>query len=428
MIESYEGRRSTRPRRLRGSRRAPFRRARPAIAAAIASPSPVPPRVRASSARVKRSNARGRKSGGKPGPSSQHVQLDVAVLARARSARPSRRRSVSALSTRFASACSSRAGSAWTHRRRAPGRAASGRPSARARVWKRPATRCEHRRRRRAPPAAPAAGPGPSARSPAGPRRGCDSRSVSSAADCSAVLELLARVLAAQRELELGAQDRQRRAQLVRGVGDERPLARERHLQPRRASRSACARAARSRRWPAGPAAARRSPPRSPRRRGGASARPAAARRRRARSRRREAISSASGPPTTSSACSASSARSRWASDSPTTTIAGAAARAPAARSSRRSAPLAALALGDHGAAARACATRARRRAAASSPAPGVVSSTRAVGGRAPARTARRCWPAGRCRCRARRARPRRRRGRRARRRSSSRGSARPAG
>ena len=63
--------RSTRPRRPRCSAHARVPPCAPATAAAIASPRPVPPRVRASSARVKRSNARGRNSGGKPAPSSQ---------------------------------------------------------------------------------------------------------------------------------------------------------------------------------------------------------------------------------------------------------------------------------------------------------------------------------------------------------------------
>ena len=42
--------------------------------------------------------------------------------------------------------------------------------------------------------------------------------------------QLLVRAPARQRELELGLEDRQRRPELVAGVGDERPLARERRL------------------------------------------------------------------------------------------------------------------------------------------------------------------------------------------------------
>ncbi len=48
-------------------------------------------------------------------------------------------------------------------------------------------------------------------------------------------------------ELELGLQERERRAELVARVGDEAPLSLDRALQPRRASRSASRRAARSR-------------------------------------------------------------------------------------------------------------------------------------------------------------------------------------
>ncbi len=80
------------------------------------------------------------------------------------------------------------------------------------------------------------------------------------------------RALAAERQLELGPQDRQRRAQLVARVGDEAPLALERRLEPRRASRSASRRAGGSRRRRAAaagaaPARRRRSPrPRAPHR------------------------------------------------------------------------------------------------------------------------------------------------------------------
>ena len=61
-------RRPRRPGRLRAPAAPPWARA---ITSTIARPSPAPPRPRAGSPRVKRSNAASRNSGGKPGPSSR---------------------------------------------------------------------------------------------------------------------------------------------------------------------------------------------------------------------------------------------------------------------------------------------------------------------------------------------------------------------
>ena len=52
-----------------------------AIARTIASPSPAPPRVRASSPRAKRSNARPASAGGSPAPSSATDELDRGAVA-----------------------------------------------------------------------------------------------------------------------------------------------------------------------------------------------------------------------------------------------------------------------------------------------------------------------------------------------------------
>ena len=215
------------------------------------------------------------------------VQLDAAVdRARALSAHGARRRRCSALSTRFASACSIRAGSALSVTP-GDGSAASGRPSARARVWKRPGDALEHLARVERLRAARAAAPGPSARSPAGPRRGWTAARPPRRP--SAARPRAPRCVCSPRSASSSSVRR-----IASGVRssceasrDERPLALERHLQPgehlvERAPEAADLVVGRRHRQPlARPA--RRSPPR----RGGASARPAAARRRRARSRRR---------------------------------------------------------------------------------------------------------------------------------------------
>ena len=126
-----------------GSRRRRCRRAASAISCTIESPSPAPPRPRASSARLNRSNARCEEGSSKPGPVVGHVQLDDAVPAtRRRSVDLAGRRTASALSTRLSSACSSRTGSASTNSPSArpdPGPA----PTPRARFAKRAATLVE---------------------------------------------------------------------------------------------------------------------------------------------------------------------------------------------------------------------------------------------------------------------------------------------
>ena len=73
----------------------------------------------------------------------------------------------------------------------------------------------------------------------------CVSRSTSSDDRGAAGRQLLARAVRRQRELELELEDRERRAQLVPGVGDERALARR----ARRSSRLSISLSVSPRRW-----------------------------------------------------------------------------------------------------------------------------------------------------------------------------------
>ena len=136
----------------------------------------------------------------------------------------------SALSTRLPSACSSRAGRPAARARRAS--TASGRSSSAARPAKRSRTVASR-------PAA-SSGSRPQLQLPGvGPRH--HEQVVGEPAEPHRLLQrggdrraqLLGRALAPERDLELAAQDRQRRAQLVAGVRGERPLGLQRPLEPR---------------------------------------------------------------------------------------------------------------------------------------------------------------------------------------------------
>ena len=208
-----------RPRRL-GRLRAPA--APPwarAITSTIASPSPAPPRPRAGSARVKRSNAASRNSGGKPGPSSRTCSSTLPLTR-------------SAASSHVPAAVAKRVVDEVAERllRAAPGRRARrGRSAALGRVAEARAGSVAGVERLR-PDRQPALLDAREHEQVLGqPRRAGRSPRRPSAARP----ELLAAAALAQRELELGLQDRQRRAQLVAGVGDERALALERLLEPR---------------------------------------------------------------------------------------------------------------------------------------------------------------------------------------------------
>ena len=136
------------------------------------------------------------------------------------------------------------------------------------------------------------------------------------------VLELVRRARPAQRELELGLQQRERRAQLVARVGDEAALARR---APASSRPSIAFSVSPSRRISSSRARERQPPARARRRdRRGlarASPRPAAAPPPRARSPRSEASRSASGPDRRAAATSSPpSASSRSSSEAPTTT------------------------------------------------------------------------------------------------------------
>src|ERR687891_923606 len=148
----------------------------PAITLTIARPRPAPPPERASSARLKRSNAWAKNSGVKPPPSSvtcSSTRPSESTARRRTAPLPCRR----ALSTRFPSACSSRRASPTTSRPLGEAVALGG----------------------------------------GGAER---------------LLELLARAGAAKGELELRLEKRERGAQLVAGVGDEGPLSLERTFEP----------------------------------------------------------------------------------------------------------------------------------------------------------------------------------------------------
>ena len=128
--------------------------------------------LRASSARVKRSNARGRNAGGKPGPSSRTCSSTLPSCARARSASTGAvavaQRVVDQVAERLLEP--RRVG---VERARPARGLGAQRPAlgARARLRSGAATRAQHVAGVERARGGPAAGPGPSARSPAGPRR-----------------------------------------------------------------------------------------------------------------------------------------------------------------------------------------------------------------------------------------------------------------
>ena len=200
-----------------------------ATSSTIERPSPEPPRLRASSARLKRSKARARKSSGKPSPLVPDVQLDEAVpLHRRELDRPPP--CASALSTRFTSACPTRSGSASS--RRPVGSTRSSRPSDAARVAKRVAassSRSAAGDRLSADRQRPLVGPGDQEQVVGEPREPL--RLLGGRAERA--LELLARARPAQREVELRAQQRERRPQLVARVGDEAALVLEGRVEAR---------------------------------------------------------------------------------------------------------------------------------------------------------------------------------------------------
>ena len=147
-----------------------------------------------------------------------------------------------------------------------------------------------------------------------------DRRSVSSAADRRVVSSSSAPARTPQGELDLGAQQRQRRAQLVARVGDEAALVLEGRLERASISLSVVAQPGDLVVGSAAPAGApgRRSP--RPRRRGGASPRPAAALPRRARSRRATPGAARAAPRRATRRSRRSSDSSRGSSERATTT------------------------------------------------------------------------------------------------------------
>ena len=146
-------------------------------------------------------------------------------------------------------------------------------------------------------------------------------RSVSSAAEARAARSSSGRAALGERQLELGAEDRQRRAQLVAGVGDEGALALQRVAEP---GQHLVQRLAQARDLVAGvgdgQALVRRRRWRSPRP-GRASPRPGGAPRWRPRSRRSRRGSGRAGRPISSSCSRSVTDSSRPAVEAPTTTI-----------------------------------------------------------------------------------------------------------
>ena len=195
----------------------------------MVNPSPVPPPERASSARLKRSNARGRKPGGNPLPSSStwssiHPSCSTAL------SRTDPRPWLSALSTRLPSACSrpgrvgfEAQGLRRVHLDRAIGLAAAtsetvgDRVEEIAHLYPLPAQR-ELR----------LVGAGEEQKVLGEPREAVGL--IRGRADRRRELGLRAR--APERELELGLEQRERRAELVTGVRDEAAFALQRDLEP----------------------------------------------------------------------------------------------------------------------------------------------------------------------------------------------------
>ena len=199
-----------------------------AIVSTIARPSPLPLRLRASSARLKRSKARGRESVGETEPLVGDVQLDPVAFRSERSVTapaPWTR----AFSTRFPSACSTRCGSASNGT--SPSSTSIRRPSSSARAEKRSATTARS--------SLEPSGSGSIGRPPCsdareqeqiGGERAQTVRLLGGRAE--RIFELGARPGMAERQLELGLQQRERRPQLMARVGNEPPLVLECGLQP----------------------------------------------------------------------------------------------------------------------------------------------------------------------------------------------------
>ena len=182
-------------------------------------------------ARLNRSNACGRNSGGRPAPPSVTRRRDRSVSATAprveRRPPPWRR----ALSTRLPSACSRRtqvagatipAAESDDLQRTARARARARRTGRRQRRGARDLVRLDRRSGSR-----PSSARASTSRSSASRT----SRSTSSAAERSAASSSSLRPRAPQGQLELGPEQRERRAELVAGVGHEAALPRETRLE-----------------------------------------------------------------------------------------------------------------------------------------------------------------------------------------------------
>ena len=299
----------------RGSRR---RRCPPcarAIASAIASPSPAPPPARATSARLKRSNACGRKSAGKPAPSSlTRSSISPSATAALEPDGPG------AVTERVVDEVAERllqpdavAGEGPRRRRgdlqRAP-------RLARARV-EAAGDRVEELARPSAARRAAAAGRRRRGRGRAGPPRAARAARRPRSQSAAPARAPRVRARPARGELQLGSEERERRPELVARVRDEPPLAREagleavEHLVQRLAEAADLVARRRQRQPPVGALArdlGRAAAHRLDRPQRGACEEVAA---------RRDVRSSASGPTTKSCARRPSSASSRSSSDAP---------------------------------------------------------------------------------------------------------------
>ena len=279
---------------------------------------PAPPPLRAASARLKRSNACGRKSGGKPvalvGDASTTTPFDELASSRTVPA-PCR----SALSTRLSSACSRRRRSPTSSRLVGRGdvdRCALPTPHARSadarrrRAAREPRPRSARIASSPRPHARGRADPRPAARAARPPRRPSATRARARPAFAAGAPPARARSAGS------------RAASAARGSRRRRSGARARgRRRGGRASRSASPRGARSRRARAGAGAvARGCRPRSPRP-GDASLRPGEAQHLRRGSRSPTRRGARSAATTSSCASSPSSASSRSSSGSPTTTM-----------------------------------------------------------------------------------------------------------
>ena len=201
-----------------------------AITSTMARPSPAPGPVRAASPRLNGSKACAASSGGKPGPSSPRRG---ARPFRPPRAVPRRRFALGHGAARCRRGC------------RRPALRAVGRHGARGRPRhpsrsRRPASSARDRKRSAMPSRSSAAATGsrrtgsspPSARaSTSRSSASRESRSVSSAADRTRLVQLLRSALAAKGEVELCAEHRERRPQLVARIGDEAALSLECRLQ-----------------------------------------------------------------------------------------------------------------------------------------------------------------------------------------------------